>query len=104
MEGRVERTLMSEEEFKEYLEKNRIDPIKDLIENNMLHLKTFDAVHKYKSVRRAIKRGKVAWDGSVYPKRPFNNRANTSHRKGCHSREFNELKKRIYGQLKHKSI
>lgn len=59
-------------------EKNDIsyDPeeLKDLI--------IFDAVSKYKSVARAIRRGDVTKYGTITPKRPFNNRANTSRRAG----------------------
>lgn len=53
-----------------------------------------------KSVRRAIRRGRVTFYGTIAPKRPFNNRANSSVRDGVHSRVNNELKKRIYGQIK----
>lgn len=85
----VERPLMNEREFKEYMEKNRV-------------LLTFEAVRKFKSVNRAIKRGHVSLHGVIYPKRPFNNRANTSRRKGHHSRVVNEKKKVIYGQIMHR--
>lgn len=55
----------------------------------------YNAVSKFKSVRRAIKRGHVdLFFGIVYPRRPFNNRRPTL------DRAHNELKKRIYGQLK----
>lgn len=85
----VERPLMGEQEFKEYMEKNRV-------------LLTFEAVGKFKSVNRAIKRGHVSLHGVIYPKRPFNNRVNTSRRKGHHSRVVNEEKKVIYGQIMHR--
>ena len=71
-------------------EKNDIsygpEELKDLI--------IFDAVSKYKSVARAIRRGDVTKYGTIAPKRPFNNRANTSR-----SRTMNEYKKNIYGRL-----
>lgn len=98
----VERPLMSEEEFKNYVEENKVDVGKDLYEKGILHLRTFEAVRKFKSVRRAIKRGLVSIDGFIYPKRPFNNRANASKRKGKHSRVTNEKKKLIYGRIKRK--
>lgn len=98
----IERPLMSEEEFKEYLEKNRVDVVGDFYEEGILHLRTFDAVKGFKSVRRAIRRGQVSLDGIIYPKRPFNNKANTCKRKGHHSRTINERKKMIYEQLKHR--
>ena len=52
-------------------------------------LKIFEAVSKYKSVARAMRRGDVTKYGTLVPKRPFNNRANTSNRKGVHSRVMN---------------
>ena len=91
----VERTLMGEEEFKDYLKDNRVDIVKDFYENNILHLRTYEAVKRFKSVRRAIRRGHISLDGIIYPKRPFNN---AKHKKGS----LNDEKKRIYEQLKHR--
>lgn len=91
----VERPLMGEEEFKDYLKDNRVDIVKDFYENNILHLRTHEAVKRFKSVRRAIKRGHISLDGVIYPKRPFNN---AKHKKGS----LNDEKKRIYEQLKHR--
>ena len=91
----VERPLMGEEDFKDYLKDNRVDTVKDFYENNVLHLRTYDAVKRLKSVRRAIRRGHVSLDGVIYPKRPFNN---AKHKKGS----LNDEKKRIYEQLKHR--
>ena len=91
----VERPLMGEEEFKNYLKDNRVDIVKDFYENNVLHLRTYDAVKRFKSVRRAIRRGHVSLDGVIYPKRPFNN---AKHKKGS----LNDEKKIIYEQLKHR--
>lgn len=87
---KIERDLMSQEEFEDYISKGII----------VLHLITYDGVHRFKSVRRAMRRGHVTAEGIVMPRRSFNNRANTSKRKGIHSRSTNELKKKIYGQLK----
>lgn len=95
----VERALMSEEEFKKYLG-NKADIVENpLIET--LNLRDYRAVGKFKSIRRAIRKGLVSPSGTICPKRPFNNRANTSRRKGHHSRVMNEVKKSIYEQLKH---
>ena len=91
----VERPLMGEEEFKSYVKDNRVDIVKDFYENDVLHLRTYDAVKRFKSVRRAIRRGHVSLDGVIYPKRPFNN---AKHKKGS----LNDEKKRIYEQLKHR--
>ena len=98
----IERPLMSEKEFEDYMEKNKVDIVGDFYRKGILHLKTYEAVSKFKSVRRAIKRGHVSFDGIIFPKRPFNNRADTSKRKGHHSRTINERKKMIYEQLKHR--
>ena len=62
---------------------------------NELTLLRFDAVSKFKSVRRAIRRGHVSVYGFIYPNRPFNNR---TAKKG--TRPFNKLRKKIYGQLR----
>lgn len=91
----VERPLMSEGEFKDYMEKNRVDIVGDFYERGILHLRTYEAVSRFKSVRRAIRRGHISLDGVIYPKRPFNN---AKHKKGS----LNNEKKRIYEQLKHR--
>lgn len=96
----VERPLMSEEEFKKYLG-NKADIVEDPL-TEILNLRDYRAVGKFKSIRRAIRRGLVSPSGTICPKRPFNNRANTSRRKGHHSRVMNEVKKSIYEQLKHR--
>jgi len=81
----VERELMAQEEFEKYL-------------NDTRGLKTFEAITKFKSVNRAIRRGHVTDIGLVAPDKPFNNRGNSSKRIGIHSRVTNELKKQIYGR------
>lgn len=91
----VERPLMGEGEFKDYMEKNRVDIVGDFYERGILHLRTYEAVSRFKSVRRAIRRGYISLDGVIYPKRPFNN---AKHKKGS----LNDEKKRIYEQLKHR--
>ncbi len=88
MEERVERPLMGEEEFSQHLQEN----IKYALRN--IHI----GASRFKSVRRAIRRGLMSSDGTIYPRRPFNNRANTSTRKGADSRKLNSIKKQIYGQ------
>ena len=91
----VERPLMSEGEFKDYMKKNRVDIVGDFYERGILRLRTYEAVSRFKSVRRAIRRGHISLDGVIYPKRPFNN---AKHKKGS----LNDEKKRIYEQLKHR--
>lgn len=79
-----ERELMSQEEFEKYI--------------GVGQLRAFDAARRFKSVRRAIRRGHVSPLGEVYPRRPFNNRKPTPGRK------FNEDKKDIYEQIKYRGI
>ena len=80
---------MSTDEFANYLASH-------------LNLKMFGCVSKFKSIKRALKRGHMSPYGEIYPRRPFNNRANTSNRSGKHSRSINKIKKQIYGELKYK--
>lgn len=42
--------------------------------NGILSLRGYLGVSKYKSIRRAIRRGLVSLYGEIYPKRPFSNR------------------------------
>lgn len=91
----IERPLMGEEEFKDYMKNNRVDIVGDFYERGILHLRTYEAVSRFKSVGRAIKRGHVSLDGFIYPKRPFNN---AKHSKNS----LNGRKKMIYEQLKHR--
>ena len=86
-ENKVERPLMSQDEFEKHVHSNK-------------SLKTFESVKRFKSVNRAIKKGHVTYWGTLIPKRPFNNRANSSNRIGIHSRKTNEEKKQIYEQIK----
>lgn len=88
-EGKVQRELMNEKEFEEY--------IADM--QNSLRFTTFNAVSKYKSVRRAIRRNHLTYYGYLIPSRPFNNRGNSCSR-GKNSRSFNEEKKKIYASIK----
>lgn len=66
--------------------------VKEPIINNgePINLMTYEGVSKYKSVRRAMRRGLVSPFGRIYPKRPFSN-SNTKEQR---------IKRHIYGQLK----
>jgi hypothetical protein len=61
----------------------------DNFKKGMLYLHSFIGVSKFKSVRRAIRRGHMSIFGDIYPNRPFNNRK---------SKE-SKVKRQIYGQL-----
>lgn len=67
-------------------------------EEGKLALENFDCVRKFKSVKRAIRRGRMTITGVIAPRRPFNNR------KPTRGRAANELKKSIYGRLKGKGL
>ena len=93
--------LVSEEAFKERLiefkdgiekyKEREQEKIDEFTENGTLCLTDFSGVKKFKSIRRAIRRGHVSIYGQIYPKRPFKNTKN------------NRYKRIIYGQLKHKA-
>lgn len=68
-------------------------------EIDILYLREFMGISKFKSIRRAIRRGDSTETGGIVPRRPFNNRANTSKRNTVESRSFNCIKKQIYGEL-----
>lgn len=79
-----------EEEKKTYVQKCWDD-----LDNGILNLRDFSGVSKFKSIRRAIKRGHVSIFGDVNPKRPFKN---IRSKKG----NVTYAKKRLYEQLTHK--
>ena len=84
---KIERDLMDEGEFKKYLQRvlsyNRISP---------------EAIGNINLLKELLEEGHLPQYGRVVPKRPFNNRSNTSKRKGADSRN-NEVKKTLYGQF-----
>ena len=80
MEEKIERPVMTEDEFREYIKAGS--------------LRLFEAVRRFKSVKRAMRRGHVSPIGEPYPNRPFNNRKPTK------GRSINEKKKVIYARLK----
>ena len=83
------------EKIKDVVKHNRTTLIENF-EKGVLHLIDFNGVKKFKSIRRAIRRGHVSIFGEVYPKRPFKNisRPNGS---------VTYKKKRMYEQLKHRN-
>lgn len=91
----IERELMPLEEFKKYVSYED-KPVRDnpSMELDLDHFVNFEAVKKFKSVRRAFRRDHISPYGVVYPKRPFSNK------KPTRGRAMNELKKKIYVELK----
>ena len=64
-------------------------------DNALPRWSNYSAVSKFKSVRRAIRRGHVSLDGYIYPKRPFNNAKHKDN-------SLNDRKKMIYDKLREK--
>lgn len=89
----VEQNPMQLEEFKdkiaEVAEANRKKVYEDF-NKGTLYLRSYIGVSKYKSIRRAIRRGHVSIWGDIYPKRPYNNRKSNPQRKQL---------REIYGQV-----
>lgn len=88
------------EEKREQQQKVKENFATKFVQNNEIPVYLgYQAVSKYRSIRRAIKRGKVdLYTGIVFPRRPFNNR------KSSLGRAHNDLKKRIYEQYKERTI
>lgn len=90
---------ISEEEFKKQIHRAAIanqQKLVDDFEAGILHLRDYSGVKKFKSIRRAIRRGHVSIFGEVYPKRPFKN---IKAKKGI----ITYRKKRLYEQFTHKN-
>ena len=68
----------------------------DDFEHGILHLRDYSGVKKFKSIRKAIRRGHISIFGEVYPKRPFKN---ITSKKG----NVTYRKKRLYEQFTHKN-
>lgn len=95
---------ISEEEFKEaaqrMAENNYRQVMSDFFDHKpgeeILHLRDYSGVKRFKSIRRAIRKGYVSVFGDVYPKRPFKN---IKSKKG----NITYMKKRLYEQATHKN-
>ena len=101
LDNKVFTPLISEDEFKEKLNTFKEDineykereqeKIDEFMKNGTLCLTDYSGVKKFKSIRRAIRRGHVSIHGQIYPHRPFKNTKN------------NRYKRILYGQLKHRA-
>jgi hypothetical protein len=81
-------------------EKGQVIALLKVRRENLLRLV---ASGKVRSINRAMKRDRILPNGILKWSRPFNNRANTSSRKGIHSRVSNEERKRFYETFKRKA-
>lgn len=103
-EKKLEQAPISQEEFEkkihEVAEANRRKVEEDFYGKEpgkeILHLRDYSGVRKFKSIRRAIRKGYVSLFGEIYPKRPFKN---IKSKKG----NITYMKKRYYEQLTHKN-
>lgn len=80
-----------EEKIKEVAENNK-QKVLEAFENGTLFLRNFSGVGKFRSIRRAIKRGRVSLWGDVYPNKPYNNRKS-------HKKSINTKKRKLYEQF-----
>lgn len=91
----IQQELMPESEFKEKIHDVAVNNRKKLFndfKNGVLHLVDYKGVGKFKSIRRAIKRGHVSIFGDIYPDKPFNNRKR--NKQG----DVTNLRRKIYEQ------
>lgn len=95
----IEQNPVSQEEFEskihEVAEANKLKLFEDFFKG-ILHLRDFTGVSKFKSIRRAIKRGHASIFGDIYPKRPFNNRKRNKEN------DVTYLRRRWYERITHK--
>lgn len=74
------------------MEEKKLEAV-DSTQKEEVRLLVFDGVKKFKSIKRAIRRGNASPIGQVYPTKPFN------CRKATRGRALNELKKKIHGEV-----
>lgn len=85
---------LTEEEKKQWI---------DFLKVRRENLLRLVASGKVRSINRAMKRDRILPNGILKWSRPFNNRANTSARKGVHSRVSNEERRRFYETFKRRA-
>lgn len=94
MEDKIkEITPVPQEEFEKKVKEVSAHNMKQMLnnfKNGTLYLMNFMGVSKYKSIRRAIRRGHVSIFGDLYPKRPYNNRGTKD----------SLIKRQIYEQIR----
>lgn len=85
--------------MEEMKDKQYVEESEEITETPHFKIKYFHGVNSVRSLNRAIRRGLLTTEGMEMPKKPFNNRANTSKRKNVHSRVMNEIKKGVYKNI-----
>lgn len=88
------------EDKRKYQQERKDEFATSFLEKNELpKYLSYNIVSRFRSVRRAIRRGKVdLYTGLPFPRRPFSNRKPTQ------GRRLNELKKQIYGQYMQRAV
>lgn len=88
------------EDIRKYQQEKKDEFAEAFIEDNELpRYLSYKMVSGFRSVRRAIRRGRIdLYTGLPLPRRPFSNRKPTKGRRS------NELKKQIYGQYKQRAV
>lgn len=88
------------EDKRKYQQERKDEFATSFLEKNELpRYLSYKMVSRFRSVRRAIRRGRVdLYTGLPFPRRPFSNRKPTK------GRRFNELKKQIYGQYMQRAV
>lgn len=101
MDNQEEKKLtepVSLEEFREQIrqlaEQRHLARVEDFLKNGTLSMRSFEGARKFKSSRRAIRRGLMSLYGDVYPNRPFSNR---KRGKGTETDE----RRKVHEQYKH---
>jgi hypothetical protein len=97
-ENLVQSTPIEEAQFEEQIhsvaENNLGAMIENFMQNGTLFLRNYNCVSKFKSVRRAIKKGYCSIYGDIYPRRPFNNRKR--NKKG----DITNQRRKVYKHMK----
>ena len=99
---KLENVPTVQEEKRELTEEEKKQVI-DFLKVRRENLLKLVASGKVRSINRAMKRDRILPNGILKWSRPFNNRANTSTRKGVHSRVSNEERRRFYETFKRKA-
>ena len=89
---------ISEEEFEKKIHEAALQNqkvVEEDLKKGILHLRDYSGVRRFKSIRRAIRRGHVSIYGDVFPKRPFKNNKTSPG-------NITYRKRRFYEQFTHK--
>ena len=84
------------DELTKQLHESKTNYYEDFDKDGTLHLLDYSGVHKFKSIRRAIRRGHCSIYGEVYPHRPFKNHSPKNN-------PINRVQRGYYQQLKHRN-